>query len=107
MYDKSKRCGLLYEKIRYSQRKNKPKSKKSSKVNSKQVVGDDEINELVAFFDSCVLPRDKRELSDKLKASAAVRKISNQTNRNIFDKSCHLYRVDSELVSYSIHLNGQ
>lgn len=66
--------------------------KKSPKENSKEVVSDGDL---------CVLPQDKLEKKPKkLKASAAVRKISNETNRNIFDKSFHLYRVDPELVNY-------
>lgn len=105
MYDKSKRNGLLYEKVRYAQRKNKPTKKKTpnNTVTTNQAVSESEIEELVQFFESCVLPRDKRELSDKLQTSAAMRKVSNETNRNIFDKSFHLYRVDSDLVGYFMY----
>lgn len=98
LFDKSKRSGLLYEKIRYNQRKNKPKTKPPTKT-LKNNVNDGDIVELTAFFESCVLPRDKQLLSDKLKSSVAVRKASIETTRDVFDKSYHLYQIDSDLVS--------
>lgn len=37
-----------------------------------------------------------------MKSSAFVRKISNQSSREIFDKCFHLYRLDSSLVMFFI-----
>lgn len=63
-----------------------------------------QIVELIRYFDSCVLPRDRKELLDKMEATAEMRKKSNETDREIFDKCFHLYRVNPELVSFSISI---
>lgn len=58
----------------------------------------DEIEQLIAFFESCVLKEQKTDLLAKLKESANLRKASYNENREFFDKCFHLYRVDSDLV---------
>lgn len=58
-----------------------------------------QIDELVKFFESCVLPDQKTELLKRLEGSSEIRLKSNEANRELFDKSFHLYRVDSDLVS--------
>lgn len=60
----------------------------------------DSIDELISFFDACVLSRDKEVVLEKLKSSVNVRMQSNENNREIFDKCFHLYRVDMDLVNF-------
>lgn len=100
MYDRSKRSGLLYEKVRYKQRKRQDKKKilQSSTPNPISETDERAVEELIVFFDSCVLTEDKPTLLQKMKASVQVRKASNESNREIFDKCFHLYRVDIGLV---------
>lgn len=92
----------MYEKIRYKKRKQQAKKPLLSGKEIENEIGEadeKEIEDLITFFQNCVLPRDEEEVLNKMRASAKVRKISNQNNRDIFDKSFHLYRVNSELVS--------
>lgn len=108
MFDKTKRCGLLYEKIRYTQRKNKAINKTRKPGQPKDSdngnnLDEKQIEDLVLFFDSCVLPRDQQTLSDKLKSSALLRKASNESTRELFDNSFHLYRVNPALVRQTIN----
>lgn len=103
MYDRAKRSGLLYEKVRYKQRKRQDKKKIVQPVvqnsSSANETNEQSIDELIAFFDSCVLSRDRSILLDKMESSADLRLASNQTNREMYDKCFHLYRVNPDLVS--------
>lgn len=123
MYDRSKRSGLLYEKVRYKNRKRAPKKPAGSITPNDSVAqavatGNDNhnIDELISFFDSCVLSRDKKTILEKMKSSTDIRMQSNQNSRDFFDKCFHLYRIDMDLVniffmqenmnvSYSFFLN--
>lgn len=99
--------GLLYEKLRWKARKAKVKQKRS--LITETNIGEEDlkqIEDLIRFFDSCVLPRDNDELLKKMKASTELRKKSNETNRDIFDKCFHLYRLYPELVSVSTLLRN-
>lgn len=100
MYDRKKKSGLLYEKVRYKHRKRQAKKAVVPTIPPKIITetDKDEIQQLIAFFESCVLNEQKSEILDKMKASAAIRKASNEGNRVFFDKCFHLYRVDPELV---------
>lgn len=99
MYDRANRSGLLYEKVRYRHRKRHVK-----KTNSPTLVATiDEtdkqaIDDLISFFDSCVLSRDKNEILGRLQSSAHIRAVSNQNDREFFDKCFQLYRLDPQLV---------
>lgn len=106
MYDRSKRSGLLYEKVRYKNRKRAPKKPTglitpNASVAQAVVPGNDnhDIDELISFFDSCVLSRDKKSVLEKMKSSADIRMQSNQNSRDFFDKCFHLYRIDMDLVN--------
>lgn len=109
LYDRAKRSGRLYEKVRYKQRKRQDKEKNVASVvpNSISENNDQTIDELIAFFDSCVLSRDKSKLLEKMESSAEMRLASNGNNREMFDKCFHLYRLDSDLVSFVSNLNGK
>lgn len=71
-------------------------------INSKtnEVLDDNAIDELIQFFDSCVLERDRKEVLERMEKSATLRKESYRTSRKILDKCFQLYRVDMELVSF-------
>lgn len=102
LYDRAKRSGRLYEKVRYKQRKRNDK-KKIVPFNAPNVVNDNHrqtIDELIAYFDSCVLSRDKSIILEKMESSAEIRLASNENNREIFDKCFHLYRLDPDLVNF-------
>lgn len=103
MFNRAKRSGLLYEKVRYKQRKRQDKKKivQSIAPNATNEIGEQEIEELIKFFDACVLSRDKSAILDKMQSSAEMRLASNQNNREIFDRCFHLYRLDPDLVSLS------
>lgn len=100
MYDRKKKSGLLYEKVRYKHRKKQTKKAVVPATPPRTITetDKDEIQELIAFFESCVLEDQMPEILDKMKASAVVRKASNDENREFFDKCFHLYRVDPALV---------
>lgn len=109
LYDRAKRSGRLYEKVRYKQRKRQDKKKTVQSVqsivpNSVNENNDQGIDELIAFFESCVLSRDKSALLEKMESSAELRLASNESNRDIFDKCFHLYRLDSDLVRFISNL---
>lgn len=90
---------MLFEKIRYTQRKQKKQAVAINCEGCESIESNpEETEELIKYFNDCLLPRDKVGILNKMKESAAVRKNSNQTNRLIFDSSFHLYRVDSSLV---------
>lgn len=59
-----------------------------------------EIDELIEYFESCVLERDKKNVLERMEKSAMVRKESYRTSRKMFDKCFHLYQVDIDLVSF-------
>lgn len=63
------------------------------------------MDELISFFESCVISQDKKKILEKMKTSAEIRKLSNQNDRNFFDSCFHLYRVDPELVSITFNFN--
>lgn len=100
LYDRSKSSGLLYEKVRYIHRKRRGKKLNVPEMASNIITEDDEdeIQQLIAFFGSCVIADQKSELIDRLKASAGIRKASNDGNREFFEKCFHLYRVDPDLI---------
>lgn len=98
LYNKTKRNGLLYEKIRYNQRKFHRKQIANFAESDKKITENDEkeIDGLIKYFNQCILPRDKSEVMQKLKMSAEFRK--NKKNNNIFTSVFHLYRVDPNMV---------
>lgn len=99
----------MYEKVRYKQRKRQEKKAIVNSVSSNATseINAQTIDELISFFDSCVLSRDKSSVLEKMESSAEMRLASNQNNREIFDKSFHLYRLDPELVSLiSMQINS-
>lgn len=102
LYDRAKRSGLLYEKVRYKSRKRQDKKQNTPTVhqNTTNSIDNRSIEELISFFDSCVLSRDKNEILNRMESSAQLRLASNQNNREIFDKCFHLYRLDAELVRF-------
>lgn len=98
LYNQSKRSGLLYEKVRYKQRKFNRKQAAGLAENDKVITEDDskEMDELIKYFNQCILPRDKSEIMKRLKISAQLRK--NQKNNDILTSMFHLYRVDADMV---------
>lgn len=103
LYNRVNKTGLLYEKVRYKLRRIKSKQFRNSMA---AIIAEDDqkqIDELVKYFESCVLPGCKAELLEKLEISSGLRLKSNGTNRELFAKSFHLYRVDSDLVR-TLHL---
>lgn len=107
LYDRSKRSGLLYEKLRYKQRKRqgKKEAKRQPQLNGAENAVENSVEDLIAFLDSCVLVQDKSEILKKMKESVDVRKLSYRTNRELFDKCFHLYRVDPDLVKIIMTMN--
>lgn len=96
----------MYEKVRYKNRKRAPKKPTgpvtpNDSVAQAVATGNDNhnIDELISFFDSCVLSRDKKTILEKMKSSADIRMQSNQNSRDFFDKCFHLYRIDMDLVN--------
>lgn len=100
MYDRSNRSGLLYEKIRYKKRKRETKKSNIRMSTAMAVPNENEMEELIEFFDSCVLDRDKKTVLAKMQESAMARKKSYQSSREMFDKCFHLYQLDSDLVRF-------
>lgn len=85
--------------MRYKHRKRQ--AKKAVVPNTTEFIAEtdkDKITELISFFESCVLHEQKLEILDKMKASAVIRKASNEGNREFYEKCFHLYRVDPDLV---------
>lgn len=99
LYDRDSRSGLLYQKLRYIVRKIKTKEIRKSLATFFNADDQKQIDELVKFFESCLLPDHKTELLKRMEASSELRLKSNGANRELFDKSFHLYRVDPGLVS--------
>lgn len=89
---------MLYEKLRYKVRKIKTKEIRKSLNAIVNADDQKQIDELVKFFESCVLPDQKTELLNRMEASSDIRLKSNESNRDLFEKSFHLYRVDPDLV---------
>lgn len=102
LYDRKNRTGMLYEKVRYKVRKNRTKQANVLAAEAElNILSEDDrgkINEVIKYFESCLLPRDKTNLLNKMKESSEIRQRSNETNREIFDKCFHLYRVHPDLV---------
>lgn len=56
--------------------------------------------DLLAFFDSCLLPRDEKELIARLKNTAAVRFRDLADEKVLMERSFHLYLTFPKLVYY-------
>lgn len=106
-----KRSGELYEKLVYRKRKNKNKKK-----NSHESDLDDEENsgkskeELLEYFENCVLPDNKNDLIQILKESVGVRFLDLINDKALIERSFQLYLVLPELVcllidSIMVHFN--
>lgn len=108
LFDPTARGGILYEKIRYQQRKKQAIRKRYEQYNE-HVDEDNEISEeeleakiteLVDFFGNILLPRDRSSLLTKLEESAKLRLTAiRMEKREAYDSSEKLYLVDPELIA--------
>lgn len=115
LFDPDKRNGLLYEKLRYNQRKGNNENKKRKNIqrqqkgttammdlNNKDVNYDDEINELIEFLKSCKLPEHKNQLVEKLKSTTYIRKLDLEKGvKKVMESYMNLCLVETELVFQS------
>lgn len=101
MYNDDKRSGFIYECIKYRTQKQAKKNKRLPRIAPENAENDFDMDELVVFFESCVLPRDNKKLKDKLAATADSRRNLLAQNQVGVSKMLNLYRVDPALVGFT------
>lgn len=91
---------MIFECLKYRIRK-QSKQKKVVQAARPSTETDFDMDDLVCFFESCILPRDSNKLKDKLAETADWRRdVLAQDQRN-FPKMFNFYSVDPNLVSIS------
>lgn len=106
LFDPVVKGGILYEKLRYQYRKKKANKRRFVQLSDdeeEEEISEEEldvkVSELVEYFGTVLLPRDKPQLLVKLKESARIRLIALRKNkRDVFESSKKLYLVDPGLV---------
>lgn len=100
---------MVFECIKYRSRK---QSKQKKVVQPQPRTETDlEMDDLILFFDSCVLPRDTQKLKAKLSETADTRRDLLAQDQRSFPKMLNFYRVDLNLVSFLLvnvwlHVHG-
>lgn len=98
MYNEDAHSGLVFECIKYRSRK---QSKQKKLIRPQPGTETDlDMDELIRFFDSCVLPRDTQKLKNKLAETADARRDILAQDQRSFTKMFNFYRIDSNLVSF-------
>lgn len=98
MYNEDARSGLIFECMKYRIRK-QSKQKKLVKAAQPRTETDFDLDDLVRFLESCVLPRDTTKLKEKLVETAESRRAVLAQDQSSFPKMFNFYRVDPELVN--------
>lgn len=98
MYDPLKRNGELYEKLMYQKRKIRKGGAQQSDFDENDEQTGKTKEELLEYFENCILPDNKNELITILKESFGVRYLDLLGDRTLIEKSFHLYLVLPELV---------
>lgn len=58
-----------------------------------------DMDDLVRFFETCLLPRDTKKVKDKLFETADSRRNVLAQDQQCFSKMLNIYRIDPSLVS--------
>lgn len=98
MFDPLKRNGELYQKLMYQQRKIRKEGAQQCDLDENDENTGKTEEELLEYFENCILPDNKIELIAILKDSFSVRYLDLLGDRTLIEKSFHLYLVLPELV---------
>lgn len=113
LFDPVAKGGILFEKIRYQYRKKCATKRRIAENNDNddddEEISDEEldekVSELVDYFGSVWLPRDRSQLLSKLEESAKIRLIAiRQGKTEAFESSRKLYLIDPDLVNVHTYI---
>lgn len=103
LYNDKTKTGFVFESIKYKKRQRKQDKQKEAPVVHRlenNNINIDETEELIRFFDACILPRDTAKVKDKLSETVNLRRNILVPDHQYYRKILNMYRVEPNLVVF-------
>lgn len=101
LYNASHQRGFLLDALNYSAKKKRKATKPLEELFDKdEVLTDEEKDAILKYFKRCVLPKDQKEVEQKMKDTKAFRRDLILNNIEKYQDCWQFYFVSPELVGY-------
>lgn len=100
LYDCARKTGYLYHSLNYESKKKRKSARALEQLSDDEDSFQDEDKETILnFFKRCVLPKDRKEVENKMKETKAFRRHMILNDFEKYQDSWQFYFVLPELVS--------
>lgn len=100
LYDVKRKSGFLFHALNYSGRKKRKAAKPlEESIDKEEELTEEEKESILKFLKRCVLPKDRKEVEQKLKESKAFRRNLILNNLDKYRDCWQFYFVSPDLVT--------